>query len=57
VVEQFERSYIEQILIACDGNITHAALAAKKNRRALWQLIRKHASKRSVSLLFGKRRS
>ena len=42
VVEQFERSYIEQILIACDGNITHAALAAKKNRRALWELIRKH---------------
>jgi two-component system response regulator GlrR len=42
VVEQFERSYIEQILIACDGNITHAALAAKKNRRALWELMRKH---------------
>jgi two-component system response regulator GlrR len=42
VVEQFERSYIEQILIACDGNITHAAVAAKKHRRALWELIRKH---------------
>ena len=42
VVEQFERSYIEQILIACDGNITRAALAAKKNRRALWELMRKH---------------
>ncbi len=42
VVEQFERSYIEQILIACDGNITHAAHAAKKNRRALWELMRKH---------------
>jgi two-component system, NtrC family, response regulator GlrR len=42
VVEQFERSYIEQILIACDGNITHAAQAAKKNRRALWELMRKH---------------
>ncbi len=42
VVEQFERSYIEQILIACDGNITHAAMAAKKNRRALWELIRKY---------------
>jgi two-component system response regulator GlrR len=42
VVEQFERSYIEQVLIACDGNITHAAMAAKKNRRALWELIRKH---------------
>jgi len=42
IVEQFERSYIEQILIACDGNITHAAQAAKKNRRALWELMRKH---------------
>ena len=42
VVEQFERSYIEQILIAWDGNITHAATAAKKNRRALWELIRKY---------------
>ncbi|HEY6864458.1 MAG TPA: sigma-54 dependent transcriptional regulator [Burkholderiales bacterium] len=42
VVEQFERRYIEQMLIACDGNITHAAAAAKKHRRALWELIRKH---------------
>jgi two-component system response regulator GlrR len=42
VVEQFERSYIEQVLMECDGNITHAAMAAKKNRRALWELIRKH---------------
>jgi two-component system response regulator GlrR len=41
-VERFERSYIEQVLLACDGNITHAAMAAKKNRRALWELIRKH---------------
>jgi two-component system response regulator GlrR len=42
VVEQFERSYIEQVLVACGGNITHAARAAKKNRRALWELIRKY---------------
>ena len=42
VVEHFERSYIEQALIICDGNITHAAIAAKKNRRALWELIRKY---------------
>jgi two-component system, NtrC family, response regulator GlrR len=42
VVEQFERRYIEQMLIACEGNITHAAVAAKKHRRALWELIRKH---------------
>ena len=41
-VEQFERRYIENVLSQCDGNITHAAHAAKKNRRAFWQLIRKH---------------
>lgn len=42
VVEEFERSYIEQVLIACNGNITHAARAAKKDRRALFELMRKH---------------
>jgi len=42
VVEQFERMYIEQLLITCDGNVTHAAREAKKNRRAFFELIRKH---------------
>ncbi|MCK7495863.1 MAG: hypothetical protein MZW92_36525 [Comamonadaceae bacterium] len=41
-VAQFERRYIEQALASCDGNITHAAGAVAKNRRAFWQLMRKH---------------
>lgn len=42
VVERFERRYLKQMLIAHGGNISHAATAAKKNRRAFWELIRKH---------------
>jgi DNA-binding NtrC family response regulator len=40
--EQFERAYVEDILLACHGNITKAAQAAHKNRRAFWELIRKY---------------
>ena len=42
VINEFERNYIEKLLIAYQGNITRAAQAAQKNRRAFWQLIRKH---------------
>ncbi|NIO21246.1 MAG: AAA domain-containing protein [Candidatus Aenigmarchaeota archaeon] len=42
VVAQFERSYIQGLLLAHQGNISKAAQAAQKNRRAFWQLIRKH---------------
>jgi DNA-binding NtrC family response regulator len=42
VVEQFEKAYIQELLAANHGNITRAAEAARKNRRAFWQLIRKH---------------
>ncbi len=42
VITQFETAYIQGLLIAYHGNITKAAQAAKKNRRAFWQLIRKH---------------
>jgi DNA-binding NtrC family response regulator len=41
-IAQFERSYIEGLLVAHQGNISRAARAAQKNRRAFWQLIRKH---------------
>jgi two-component system response regulator GlrR len=41
-VALFERDYIERLLARCRGNITHAADAAAKNRRAFWQLMRKH---------------
>lgn len=42
VVSQFERDYIKGLLIAYRGNISRAAKAANKNRRAFWELIRKH---------------
>jgi DNA-binding NtrC family response regulator len=42
LIEQFEKSYIQELLIEYEGNITKAAQAARKNRRAFWQLIRKH---------------
>jgi two-component system, NtrC family, response regulator GlrR len=42
-VEAFERSYIERLLTINAGNITRAAIAAQKNRRAFFALMRKHA--------------
>ena len=42
VIAQFERTYIQGLLLAHQGNITKAARAAQKNRRAFWQLMRKH---------------
>jgi len=42
VISRFEKDYIERLLHAHQGNITKAAQAAQKNRRAFWQLIRKH---------------
>ncbi|MBC7901551.1 MAG: sigma-54-dependent Fis family transcriptional regulator [Saprospiraceae bacterium] len=42
VVAGFEKSYIQKILGAYQGNITQAAKAAGKNRRAFFELIRKY---------------
>jgi two-component system response regulator GlrR len=42
VVAQFEKTYLREMLLAHKGNITQAARAAGKNRRAFWQLLRKH---------------
>jgi two-component system response regulator GlrR len=42
LVENFERAYIEQLLAHSGGNVTHAAQAAKKNRRAFFELMRKY---------------
>jgi len=39
---RFEREYVEGLLMANGGNISHAARDAHKNRRAFWELIRKH---------------
>ncbi len=41
-VAEFEQTYLKDILLAHAGNITKAAHAAGKNRRAFWQLMRKH---------------
>lgn len=41
-VERFERLYIERMLLLNTGNIARAAKAASKNRRAFWELLRKH---------------
>jgi DNA-binding NtrC family response regulator len=42
VIAKFEKSYIQSLLATYDGNISRAARAAQKNRRAFWQLIHKH---------------
>lgn len=42
MISEFERSYIEGLLASYDGNISRAARAANKNRRAFFQLIRKY---------------
>lgn len=41
-VAEFEKQYLSGLLATHHGNITRAAQAAKKNRRAFWQLLRKH---------------
>ncbi|MEK6300600.1 MAG: sigma 54-interacting transcriptional regulator [Acidobacteriota bacterium] len=43
MIEQFERTYINSLLRAHDGNITKAARAAQKDPRALRQLMHKHS--------------
>jgi two-component system response regulator GlrR len=42
VVWRFEHDFLISVLHAHHGNISRAAVAAKKNRRAFWQLLRKH---------------
>jgi len=42
MVAQFEMDYIRRQLASCKGNITHAAQAAGKNRRAFFELMRKY---------------
>ena len=50
VVSRFEHDFLETTLRAHEGNISRAARAVKKNRRAFWELLRKHG------LLAGARR-
>jgi DNA-binding NtrC family response regulator len=42
VVLNFEKNYLQRMLADHQGNITRAAKAASKDRRAFWQLLRKH---------------
>jgi DNA-binding NtrC family response regulator len=42
VISQFETTYIQNLLTACNGNISRAAQAAQKERRTFWQLVRKY---------------
>jgi len=41
-ISDFERTYVVHLLSACGGNVSEAARAAGKNRRAFWELIRKY---------------
>jgi transcriptional regulator with PAS, ATPase and Fis domain len=41
-VWRFEHDFLTTVLRVHEGNITRAASAVKKNRRAFWQLLRKH---------------
>jgi len=42
VIIEFEHKYITRLLSSYDGNVSEAARAAGKNRRAFWELVRKH---------------
>jgi len=42
VIANFERYYLTRILMRYAGNISMAARAAQKHRRAFWELMRKH---------------
>jgi len=41
-IAEFETEYIRHLLELSHNNISLAARAAQKNRRAFWQLMRKH---------------
>jgi two-component system response regulator GlrR len=41
-IRRFEHDFLATVLRAHQGNITRAAFAVKKNRRAFWELLRKH---------------
>jgi two-component system, NtrC family, response regulator GlrR len=41
-MSQFERHYLERLMKAAGGNVTHAARLAGKERRAMGKLLKKH---------------
>ena len=48
VIEQFEKTYLENLLMEHSGNISKAARAAQKNRRAFFELLRKYRIQRQA---------
>jgi DNA-binding NtrC family response regulator len=42
VIEAFERDYLVRLMGQCQGNVSHAALAAGKERRELGKLLKKY---------------
>jgi transcriptional regulator with PAS, ATPase and Fis domain len=43
VIKDFERNYLLRLMVAHEGNVTHAAITAGKERRDLGRLLKKHA--------------
>ena len=43
LIRDFEKRFIESLLVKHKGNISHAAKSAQKNRRAFFELMQKHA--------------
>jgi len=41
-VAEFERRYVEDLLMKCNGNVTHAAREAQQDRRAFGRFIKKY---------------
>jgi transcriptional regulator with PAS, ATPase and Fis domain len=50
VIEQFEKTYLENLLVEHSGNISKAARAAQKNRRAFFELLRKYRIQRQAPI-------
>ena len=48
VIGEFERGYVVNLLAEHQGNITHAAKAAGKDRRTLQRLVKKYSLDRAV---------
>jgi two-component system response regulator GlrR len=48
VIDEFERAYLHQMLSTHQGNISKAARAAKKERRAFQRLLHKHGLDRRI---------
>ncbi len=47
-LQQFERDYLRRLMQLAEGNVTHAARLAGKERRALGKLLKKHGLERGA---------